>query len=534
MTLAQNHQQPLNGNNMKYLLLVVFLSASLFVSAQKNYQAEYLEAKRLFNAGEFRNAKGAFLDLAQEAPGNNFYQYASYFAGLSSVKLEEYEDAKNMFLQILQKYPDWNQVDEVNYWLAKSYLELGDHQRGFERISQSSRKLNDASLQLKKKFLEAQEDDLISGLYYSYSNDKMIAMEYANRLKNGDLSENQELLLEIIKQNDLDIKDYVSVNYDNIKKDTYNIAVLLPFRFDSIENIDGILRNRLIMDLYEGINFGVEQLKKSGKVVNVYPYDTKGKAIYTKQILQKEEMMGMDVIYGPLFPGAFKEVYDFSAKYKINMFNPISSNPNVIGNNPFSFLNNASMSTKAVQLAKFANDEFDNKVAWVMYEKRDSTYAANYRDELLEYGFQITRFEELTKDNIRPLMDTLTGIYELEIPADEIDSLKALYPDVEIKNKRYKNSNQRFSYIERPWIKTDSIGHIFVASNSNLYATNFVSSVITRSDTISLIGQDRWLDVEVISYDQMERIGLYVCYPPYVDILTETYEDFQSDFLNKF
>ncbi len=535
MILALSRLQQLNGSNMKRSIFILFLGLiSSGIYGQKNFQSEYLEAKRLFSSGDYKNAKNAFLELSQPESGNNFYQYASFFSGLSSVKLGEFEDAKNMFLQILQKYPKWDKKGEVNYWLAHAYLELGDHERGFEKVSKAKGDLLDLSIQLKKEYLSKQDDAAISGLYYSYSGDKLIAQEYANRLKEGDLSENQELLLEIIKENDLDIRDYVSVNYDNIKKDTYNIAVLLPFRFDSIENLDGVMRNRLVMDLYEGLKFGAEELQKQGKVVNIYPYDTKGKSIYTQRILQKEELKSMDLIYGPLFPGAFREVYDFSAKYKINMFNPISSNPSVVGNNPFSFLNNPSTPTKAQQLAAFANETFENKRAWVMYEKRDSVYAAIYRDELLDYGFEVSRFGELNKETIRPIIDTLTGVYEIELAADEVDSVKAAYPEIEIKTKRYRNSYERYSYFEKYWVEPDSLGHIFVASNSNLYATNFVSANITRPDTIGLVGQDAWLNIEVISYDQMENIGLYLCHPQYTDINSDNYKSFQSSFLNKF
>ncbi len=518
----------------KALLFFSLYAIALATIAQKNHQAEYLEAKRLFATGDYKNAKSAFIELSKEEPGNIFFQYASFYVALSSYNLEEYEEAKNMFLQITQKYPDWDQLPEVNYWLAACYLRLGDHERGFQKVDAARGDLKPLAVQLKKEYLSNLDDAAISGLYYTYAGDQLIAKEYANRLKEGDLSENQELLLEVIQQNGLNLKDFISASYNNIKKDTYNIAVLLPFRFDSIENVEGVIRNRLVMDLYEGILFAASELKKQGMPINVYPYDTKGRSVFTRQILQKEEMKSMDLLYGPLFPGAFKEVYDFSAANKINMFNPISSNPDVIGTNPFSFLNNPTVNTRAKKLAQFANEVFENKKAWVMYEKRDSLYAAAYKDEIQDYGFEVIKFAELNNETIRPIIDTLTGTYEIELTAEEVDSLLAENPELEIKRKRYPNSFQRYSYIEKYWVEPDSLGHIFIASNSNLFATNFVSANITRPDTIGMIGQDKWLGFDVISFDQMENIGLFMCNPYYVDVNSDTYQSFLGAFLNQY
>ena len=85
MTLVQNHQLPLNGNNMKitrYTTLVLALLWSMQLFSQ-NYQAEYLEAKRLFANKDYKSAKGAFQELAKEARGNTFSKYASFFYALS-------------------------------------------------------------------------------------------------------------------------------------------------------------------------------------------------------------------------------------------------------------------------------------------------------------------------------------------------------------------------------------------------------------------------------------------------------------------
>ncbi len=538
MTSAQNHLQQLNGSNMKILtnlLVGLVLFGATQVYAQ-DFQAEYLEAKRQFKLGNFKVAKDAFEYLSQPANGNEFVQYARFYKALSEYSLEEYSDAKNSFLAIKSTYPNWEQLPEVDYWLTSAYFKLDAFELGSQLVTDLQRTpLRDHGTQLRQSYLDSLDTDELGLMYETTPADKQIAVAYANRLKEGNLSDNQDLLLQIMVDHNLDIKDFVSQNYENVIKDSYNIAVLFPFRFDGYDKATLVMRNRLVMDLYEGIMMGVQRLNSNdGPAINVYPYDTKGLPTITKEILEKPELKSMDLIIGPLFPGPFKEVYDFSIANKINMFNPISSNESVIGSNPFSFLRNATVTTQARKIAQYVNENQQNKTAWVLYDDKNADLAEAYKAELEKNDFTITRHQKLTRISSREILDTLNMIYEVEIPEDELDSVEQDYPDLVIKSKRKRGSTDRYSYFEKYLIDKDSIGHIFLATNSNLFAPSYVSTIITRPDTISLVGLDKWMEMDVISPDQMENIGLILSDPQHVNRGIYAYDETFKAFMDTY
>ena len=63
-------------------------------------------------------------------------------------------------------------------------------------------------------------------------------------------------------------------------------------------------------------------------------------------------------------------------------------------------------------------------------------------------------------------------------------------------------------YTEKFLIEDDSIGHVFISSKNSLFASNAISALDVRNDTIPLIGYSEWLDYNVISVDQFQDLML--------------------------
>lgn len=521
---------------IKYIFSILITCALAFESYSQNYQADYLEAKRLFNNMEYRVAKDAFRNLIASSAKHNFGEYASFFYGLSAYNLESFNEAKDMWLQVRSKYPDWNQSDELQWWLAATYFKLGDYEKGNDYLQKiKSNRLQKEGESLKIAYLSELDSlsDVIS-LYNNFKDDKVLSEFLLSEMtRQNKLYENEEIAKALLKQLKLKEENYFSSHYDVIKKDEYNVAVLFPFDFDSLEDAGKVVRNRLIMDVYEGIKFAVEELNNSGKKINLYPYDTKGNKSglhLTEEILKGEEMLGMDLIIGPRYRQPFNMVFEFSRKNKINMINPWSSNSQVTGDNLFSFLLNPSEKTQALKLAKYAIENFENKNAFIFYSSRDSLLAATYKSELEENGFSIPVFNEVNQENMGEQSDILIDFTEIMIESKSVeDSLKEL-THVTITEKR--RGAKKVPYAEILNIPKDSIGHVFVCSDSNLAAANFISAIIERPDTIPLIGKAEWLDVTMITYDQMEDTNLSVLAPLFISPTSQEYLDIRSSMMD--
>lgn len=124
--------------------------------------------------------------------------------------------------------------------------------------------------------------------------------------------------------------------FDESKKEvrkisTIKAAVMLPFMADGSGNRDEQAR---MVEYYEGFLMAVDSLKEKGVSVDLHTYDTRNNASSIKSILEKSELKGMDIIFGPAYPDQVKPVADFAKKNNIRLVVPFTSKGNEVFSNP--------------------------------------------------------------------------------------------------------------------------------------------------------------------------------------------------------
>lgn len=124
--------------------------------------------------------------------------------------------------------------------------------------------------------------------------------------------------------------------FDESKKEvrrisTIKAAVMLPFMADGSGNRDEQAR---MVEYYEGFLMAVDSLKEKGVSVDLHTYDTRNNASSIKSILEKSELKGMDIIFGPAYPDQVKPVADFAKKNNIRLVIPFTSKGNEVFSNP--------------------------------------------------------------------------------------------------------------------------------------------------------------------------------------------------------
>ena len=94
-----------------------------------------------------------------------------------------------------------------------------------------------------------------------------------------------------------------------------NISVLLPFRssnlnFNSIKEVESMLVDRnlytIALDLYSGILYAINDLKKMGISINLNVFDTDNSLNKILEISNGEKIRNSDLIIGPLLPRNFE------------------------------------------------------------------------------------------------------------------------------------------------------------------------------------------------------------------------------------
>ena len=526
------------------ILLSFFLSVCFVSGYTQSSQAEYLEAKRQFALENYTVAKLGFQNLSQD---KTFGAYASFYFALSAYKNGEPKLAYDMWRQLEVNDSDWDQQHEVGYWLTVAAFDL-------KRYSTAFRYLEDLELGLKELAMQQTfgqlEYDELKSAYLLNEESRQLASMLGNEIMKVPYSErDKELLKQITSKFDLDLKGEES-NLPEIRKDRYAVAVVLPFMFDSVENPQTVLRNSIIWDLYQGMEMAKDDLRKENISLELFPFDTrKGKNV-TNQIVRSGQLEHADVIVGPLYSGPNEVIASYSADQQVTMINPLSSNGEIVGDNPFSYLFNPTYETQGKAAAKYASTNFtNNKKAFVFFETdRDSLVARTYLNEIQKDSFFVVRFERMTNESAQQVQKDFTEKYEIRLDTmfttEEMDSIGQL-PGRIVKDRPLRNEKSGMLvrdyngdpiteyYEERFTVVEDSIGHIFVASSSNLLANNFISLAEVRNDTIGIIGYDDWLEFSTISYNQLERLGIAFISPTLFKENTLFFETLGNAFIEK-
>jgi len=539
----------------KYLLFfgVLFMGLSGFAQSE---QSEYLEAKRLFKNHQYLSSKAAFSALSESEV---FGKHATLYAAISAYKIGDYSSSKDILRQLLVQFPTWDQKSEVIYWLAMSNFETQDYGRALAEVSELTDVTGNSEVeeQMIQKYLSPLDLSELEELQSDYPDNQYVAEYLVRKLVGVPYQERDfDRINRLVAKWGFKLHELDVVELPIVKKEVYNIAVVLPFLFESLENTALISQNSLVMDMYQGMLLAVEDLAAAGRPVQLFPYDTKRRAQNTEEILQTEGFENNDVIIGPLYPQPNAIVRAYAEENQVNHWNPLSANEEVIGNSSFSFLVKPTYSTQGSQLGEYAVKSRPNDYAMIFYEEseKDSLFAAAFKERLEQDSIEVVRFQPINKLNSHAWLDTLSAQYDSYLTREEADSIQLL-PGRFVRERRVRKGELRkiekdtsyympVSYDEDEnavvyyeklfYMAPDSIGTILAATRSNLFANNLISAVETRGDSINLFGYGEWLEFTMLSYNQLDRLGVGLSEPDFMDRDGLFYDDLTQKFVNRY
>lgn len=523
----------------KFLLLFALILVTEQVKSQ-DAAVTYQKAKILFESGNFELAANEFNTLVSHA---ELGAYASFFYGLSIYRSDKTDAARAVWKQLMMDFPNWTQTTELLYWLSLSAFEQGNFDEGLTYLDSYTRKFNnaDAERDLVGRFLSKSNVVELTVLQkYHPENRTLASLLLSKILQQPFAGRDTKLIKQIIESYQLDMFANAAEGLETIYRDRYSVALVLPFMFEGYHNNSSVMRNSLVMELYQGMLIAQKELAKENINLDFYLYDTQKSEEVTRTILPK--LAAADLIIGPFYPEPIRLVNEYSNDNRINMVNPLSNNADYIGQNPFSFLLKPAYETMAISLASHAASKHNNRNTMVLYSKdpRDSIFAMTYRNEAYGLDMEIVDFRSLDELSAKSMLDTLIKTYEHIYTKQEADSLGQL-PGRFIKTRKIRESelnakqplpwfyeeldetqqlrkvepSRLVAYEMKLKIPKDSIGHIMVATRSNTIANNLISAVATRGDSTGLYGYGDWFDFGVVNYKLQESIGLNVANPDY-------------------
>ena len=489
-------------------LVLIF---SLVVVQAQDFRRDYNHAKNLFDKGQYSEAMAAFKPLTVYDQSNPFTEYSSFYYALSAQRLGYASVAKDMLLQVKKLYPNWDQMNEVNFWLSKLYFDLGEYFQGLFLATQvKDQSFQNQLIDLKRVSLaKITDQETLKMMLEDYPQEKEAARALVRLLGRQPFHLQNTTLMESLIQKFNLIREQLVVNEipKPIFKNSYRIALVMPFLASTLDPSPVKKRNQFVLDLYDGMKLAVDSLSRQGIKLELLAYDNERNKEVTKRILTKEELKTADLIVGPLFSEEAIPVQEFALANQINLtINPVSNSSDNTGN-PFVFLYQPSAETLARRSAEWVANHVTRKTCMVYYgdTSKDSLMASNFIAHARELGVKVVYVQRVQKENSGTILTQLTT-------ATEYDEWKN---PLEFK------------------LKKDSIGSIYVASDNELIYSKVINSAETRRDSIIVVGQEGWLQDTSVDYSKFERTRVTLAAPNYQSIANPAFHSFRRKYISK-
>lgn len=489
-------------------LVLIF---SLVVVQAQDFRRDYNHAKNLFDKGQYSEAMAAFKPLTVYDQSNPFTEYSSFYYALSAQRLGYASVAKDMLLQVKKLYPNWDQMNEVNFWLSKLYFDLGEYFQGLFLATQvKDQSFQNQLIDLKRVSLAKITDpETLKMMLEDYPQEKEAARALVRLLGKQPFHLQDTALMESLIQRFNLNREKLVVNEipKPIFKDSYRIALVMPFLASTLDPSPVKKKNQFVLDLYDGMKLAVDSLSRQGIKLELLAYDNERNKEVTKRILSKDELKTADLIVGPLFNEEAFPVQEFALANQISLIvNPVSNSADQTSN-PFVFLYQPSAETIAKRSAEWVANHVNRKTCMVYYgdNSKDSLMASNFIKHARELGVNVVYAQQVQKENSGTILTQLTTATEYD---------------------EWKNALE-FK------LKKDSIGSIYVASDNELIYSKVINSVETRRDSIIVVGQESWLQDTSVDYSKFERTGVTLAAPNYQSITNPTFQAFRKKYIAK-
>lgn len=528
------------GIRRKYILAITLTLCCFFQAMGQNVKALFDEGKALFDQEQYALALGKFAPLTSLRQSNDLVKYASYYYAISAHKSGDNVAAKNMFLQVLQKYPAWEVKDDVNYWLGFLAANRGDLEETFSYLAKVQNMSPEQLEAVKAKALSDEVDlGVLSRLLSEYPEDNLIASKLANGILALDIKDQDiDLLTELQSQYALNLELGIDGIDFSPKKDVYNIGLFLPFYY--LDDSISLLRTMSAWTtrMYQGVALGVAQLKEEGVNVNLITIDTRDSQNRLFQMIRDGELDNLDLIIGPVTQSAVQLISGFSKQQQINMINPLSSNGDILVDNPFAFLYYPSNESLAIQAAEYARANFTrNKNTAIFYSGFvDKSRADLYKQLIEKDSFNVTIFQEVKEDESVYIQTLLSEEHEQDkdstVVANMIAEMDSLREAGEEDWEIYRPRDFVYDTLK---ILPDSIGHVFIASDFSSLASSALSGIESRPDTVEYLSSSRFLSNESsISFDQLERLNATFMGSNLMDYSKESVSNFRRRYVDAY
>lgn len=383
----------------------LFLVIALFFSSQlihgQGLPSEYTKAKTALISKEYWEAMNGFKQLLDSDKYGNLANYSAFHLAEAALGANQPEQAIQALMPIYSK--SWNKSDEVKYLMAVAYFE---------------NKQNTEALNVIKNIKGAGILQQAFNLTYQYMSQATASFLVANldqfKSNEGYTSALSTVLQKqtIMSASEIDALNQIRASNPSknlVKNDILDIVVILPFTSSASSTVASIGYTDFLFELHQGIEFGVEQLKREGQKVNMMTFDSKRDINHLKNLLNEPEIAKADVIIGPIYQEETDLVSAYAESKKIPFIHPLSNLGDRFEQFNYSYLFRPSVSSLSQGIISgLKSQNWGTRVA-IGYtsNSRDEKLGMLLQEDLKKAGFQISKIQKIDPRNASSFLQEL-------------------------------------------------------------------------------------------------------------------------------
>ena len=369
----------------------LLLLSILFLLGHANAQQlpeNYVKAKSALSAQDYWASINLFKEFLDETRYGNLSYYAAFHSAEAALKANQPALAIEALSPVFGK--PWDKSDELAYLMAIAYFQNSQPVDALRMIKQIKNeawvsKAHNASFEFLKT---ATPNFLVTNLEEFKTNEGFTAA-LARVLQEKTVMSTSERVA---------LNQVLNSGAKGLSKDRIlDIVVILPFTNGSGQTISSLGFTDFMLELYQGIESGVDQLKAQGVQINLNTFDSKRDVNRLNTLLKDPAVLAADVIIGPIYPDESELVSAFAEAQKIPFIHPLSNLGERFEQTEYSYLFRPSVvSLSKGIVASLTAQNWGKSVAIAFSgSARDERMAQLLQDELTKAGFRIAKSQKV-------------------------------------------------------------------------------------------------------------------------------------------
>lgn len=373
---------------MRKALLFLSLFFVLGNASAQNLPENYTKAKSALTAKDYWSSINLFKEFLDESKYGNLSYYAAFHTAEAALKVNQPALAIESLRPIYGK--TWSQSDEMIYLLAVAYFQNSQPLDGLKMINQIK---NEAILtkayNASFEFLKGSTPGFLVTNLEEFKTNEGYTAALAKVLEEKTVMSASERVA---------LNQVLKSGVKGLPKDqTLDLVVILPFTNGSGQAISSLGATDFMLELYQGIEAGVKQLKAQGVQVNLNTFDSKRDLNQLNTILKDPAVLAADVIIGPIYPDESDLVSAFAEAQKIPFIHPLSNLGERFEQTEYSYLFRPSVASLSKGIVASLKAQNWGKSVAIAYSgsARDERMAQLLQEELTQAGFLIAKSQKI-------------------------------------------------------------------------------------------------------------------------------------------